>query len=75
MFNSSFKRQIDHYGPICPYCGYKDENFIHSYEFNYDSSLKDFNRDVVSCIECDQLFELDIEIAYTFKTTKLEEDE
>jgi len=72
MFNSSYQRQISHEGPICPHCGNLDVDFKSTLTDSWSS--EDFD-DVLSCLSCDRFFNLQAEITYTFKTTKVEESE
>lgn len=70
MFNSSYQRQISHEGPICPYCGNLDVDIITTLDWSSECF-----EDILSCLSCDQFFNLQAEITYTFKTTKVEESE
>lgn len=69
MFNKSYRKQISSYGPLCPYCGYHDLDFM-----NVNECVDD-DRDIVGCFQCGQNFEYRVSISSTFTTKKIEEME
>lgn len=69
MFNKNYRKQISEKGPVCPYCGYHDLEFI---DIN---DCVDGEEDIYGCHECGQNYEYGIIITHRFTTKKVEEIE